>query len=192
MSNLRFLEQRGKNDDVFLTGIGGCHVSVVRNHANEIFEREFSVLVFVLVEILNDVSEQRDLAGKDQTAVTSESELFFGLFEEALEESKVEEARGDGEASAFGAHVHEDEAGGRASHGGGLVGGAAAEADVLPARHKLFETHDLTNLVDFHIHRTRHCTCTPMREREREGEASALVSELLERVLKTKKEKEIK
>lgn len=175
MSNLCFLEQRSKNGDVFLTGIGGGG----GKHVNEVLKRETSVLVFVLVEVLDDVREERDLAREDQTAVTSESELFFGLFEEALEESKVEEARGDGEASAFGAHVHEDEAGGRASHGGGLVGGAAAEADVLPASHQLLETHDLANLVDLHTHRTRHGTSCWSRERERESEASAM-----ERVLK--------
>ncbi|KAG2410915.1 uncharacterized protein HKW66_Vig0015800 [Vigna angularis] len=151
-SNLCFLQQRGENDDVFLTGIGNVSIG---DQVEEVLEREFSVLVFVLVEKFNDVREKGDLAREDQTAVTSESELFLGLFEEPLEDGEVEETRGYGEARAFGADVHEGEPGGRAARGGRVLG-AAADAHLLPPRHEVFETHDLANLVDLLIHRTRH------------------------------------
>jgi len=151
-SNLCFLQQRGENDDVFLTGIGNVSIG---DQVEEVLKREFSVLVFVLVEKFNDVREKGDLAREDQTAVTSESELFLGLFEEALEDGEVEETRGDSEARAFGADVDEGEPGGRAARGGRVLG-AAAEAHLLPPRHEVFETHDLPNLVDLLIHNTRH------------------------------------
>jgi len=38
----------------------------------------------------------------------------------------------------------------------GRIVGAAAEAHLLPARHEVLETHDLTNLLDLLIHSTRH------------------------------------
>jgi len=164
MSNLCFLQQRGENDDVFLAGIGNVSVG---DQVEEVLEREFSVLVFVLVKKLNDVREERDLAGEDQTAVTSESELFLGLFQEALEDGQVQETRGDGEARAFGADVDEGEPGGRAARGGTVVG-AAAEAHLLPPRHEVLETHDLANLVNLLIHSTRHWRRVNEEEEEEE------------------------
>lgn len=157
-SNPCLLEERGERKGSFLARIR----SNIGNKVDEVVEREFSESAFVGVEVFDELGEERDIAGENQSPIGLKSELLFGLVKEREENGEVEEAGGDDETLAFEANVDGEEARGGAGKGirvrleiGKGEEGAASQAKVLPAHQHLFETHDLTNLI-YLLHRTRH------------------------------------